>query len=350
MRASDEVGRCGVTKGRTTLGIGIIGAGHFAARHAGALAEAGDMRVAAACRRDAAALAAFVAAHGGRGYRDVEALLADPDVDAVVIASPHHLHEAHACAAARAGKPMLLEKPMAPDLAACDRIAAAARAARVGLMLGHTLRFAAPVVAARRLIAGGEIGEVRYGRAAMIRIWMQANRRDWHMDRARGGGMLLTAGIHALDALLWLMPAPPRRVHAVLATRFHDMDADDVAQLAIRFADGAIGSVASIGYRDGAPLGAIEIAGTRGVLALDPAKGLRLGRGGAWTDIALAPAANVVGDALVEEWRAFGRMVRDGAPPAVDGAAGRAAIAVIAAACESSARGVEIDVDAGVRA
>ncbi len=333
-----------MTGGRTSLGIGIIGAGHFGARHAAALTKAGGFHVAAACRQDAAALAAFVAAHGGRAHRDVAALLADPDVDAVVVASPHHLHEAHAIAAAHAGKPMLLEKPMAPDLASCDRIAAAARAAGVGLMLGHTLRFAAPVAAAREAIARGEIGEPRFGRAAMIRIWMQANRRDWHMDRRQGGGMLLTAGIHALDALLWLMPAPPRRVHAAIATRFHDMQADDVAQLTIRFADGAIGSVTSVGYRDGGPVGGIEIMGTRGALTLDPAKGVRLARDGVWADWPADPPANALGEALVEEWRAFGRMLRDGAPPAVDAEAGRLAIAVIAAALESSAHGAEVDV------
>lgn len=329
---------------KPVLGIGIIGAGYFGARHAAALAKAGGFRVAAACRQDEKALAAFVAAHGGRGHRDVDALLVDPEVDAVAIASPHHLHEAHAIAAVRAGKPILLEKPMAPSVGACDRIIAAARDAGVGVLLGHTLRFAAPVVAARAMIARGEIGAVRYGRAAMIRIWMQDNRRGWHMEPGTGGGMLLTAGIHALDALLWLMPSPPRRVHGVAATQFHEMNADDTAQLTIRFADGSIGSVASVGYRDGAPVGGLEIVGTQGVLAVDPAKGVRLGRGGAWSDVPLTLPANVIGEALVEEWRAFGRMIHDGAPPAVDVEAGRTSIAVIEAAFESSRRGVEVDI------
>jgi phthalate 4,5-cis-dihydrodiol dehydrogenase len=333
-----------VTGGKAALGVGIIGAGHFGARHAAALAKAGGFRVAASCRQDEAALVAFVSAHGGRGHRDVAALLADPEVDAVVIASPHHLHEEHAIAAARAGKPVLLEKPMAPTVASCDRITAAAQEAGVGVLLGHTLRFAAPVIAAREMIARGEIGAVRYGRAAMIKIWMQDNRRGWHMEPGTGGGMLFTAGIHALDALLWLMPSAPRRVHAVAAAQFHEMNADDVAQLTLRFADGAIGSVASVGYRDGAPVGGIEIVGTHGVLALDPARGVRLGRGGVWGDVPLTLPANVIGEALVEEWRAFGRMIRDGAPPAVDAAAGRTSIAVIEAAFESSRRGVEVDV------
>jgi len=212
------------------------------------------------------------------------------------------------------------------------------------VLLGHTLRFAAPLVAARRLVAEGGLGPVRFARGAMVKIWMQDNRRPWHLDPRRGGGMLLTAGIHMLDALLWLVDAPVRRIHAAAATSFHDMDADDVVQMTLRFEGGAIASLASVGYRDGAPSGGVELVCERGMLAVDPGSGVRVGRGGTWTDLPLALPKDVVGEALVEEWRAFGRMVRDGTPPAVDAAAGRAAIAVIAAAFESARRGAEVDV------
>ena len=82
------------------------------------------MRLVAASRTNAAALAEFTARYGGRGYTDYADLLADPAVDAVVIATPHHLHTAAVEAAAQAGKHILLEKPMAPTLAECDRILA----------------------------------------------------------------------------------------------------------------------------------------------------------------------------------------------------------------------------------
>ncbi len=119
---------------RNSLGVGIIGAGSFGERHAQALAALDDVRLVAATRTNPAALAEFTARYGGRGYTDYHALLADPAVEAVVIATPHHLHTGAVETAARAGKHILLEKPMAPTLAECDRILAAADQAGVPLI------------------------------------------------------------------------------------------------------------------------------------------------------------------------------------------------------------------------
>src|SRR3546814_4223960 len=85
------------------------------------------IRVAAVCREDAVAARAFAAEHGGTAYNDWRRVLDDAAVDAVVIATPHHLHREMAVAAAEAGKHVLLEKPMAPTVADCDAIIAAAK-------------------------------------------------------------------------------------------------------------------------------------------------------------------------------------------------------------------------------
>ncbi|MBL8699727.1 MAG: Gfo/Idh/MocA family oxidoreductase [Alphaproteobacteria bacterium] len=325
------------------LGIGIIGAGWWGGQHARAIARAEGVRLVAACRGDGG-VEDFVAAHGGTAHRSVEGVLADRAVDAVVVATPHHLHEAHAIAAARAGKHILLEKPMAPGTAACSRIIAAARATGVVLVLGHSLRFAAPLAAAKAWLDGGEFGAVRFARGAMIKLWMEANRRPWHLEPASGGGLLLTAGIHTLDAVLWLVGAPVRDVHAVVATGFHPMRVDDLAQLTLRFEGGAIGSVTSVGYRDGAPSGGIDLVCERGTIAIDPGRGVRLGQAAKWRDLPMALPADVPGQALVEEWRAFARAVRGEAAPAVDGEAGRRVVACIEAAFESARRGVTVEV------
>src|SRR5690606_23683958 len=95
------------------IGVGIIGAGHFGAVHAKALAGVSGARLVAACRNDAAGIGSFTQAHGGKPYTDWRALLDDGAVDAVVIATPHDLHRDIAIAALDAGKHVLLEKPMA---------------------------------------------------------------------------------------------------------------------------------------------------------------------------------------------------------------------------------------------
>ncbi|HVK91394.1 MAG TPA: Gfo/Idh/MocA family oxidoreductase, partial [Mycoplana sp.] len=108
------------------LGIGIIGAGHFGAAHSRALGSVQGARLVAACRNDPAGLAAFTAEFGGKGYVDYRDLLADPAVDAVVVALPHHLHTDVAIACAKAGKHIMIEKPVAPTVAECRSILAAA--------------------------------------------------------------------------------------------------------------------------------------------------------------------------------------------------------------------------------
>ena len=96
--------------------IGIIGAGLFGAKHAEAIATLPNGRVVAANRTNPTALEAFVSRYGGRAYTRYEDVLSDPEVDAVVIATPHHLHTEIVLNAARAGKHIMLEKPIALNL------------------------------------------------------------------------------------------------------------------------------------------------------------------------------------------------------------------------------------------
>ncbi len=165
------------------IGVGIIGAGHFGAVHARALAEVEEVRLVASCRENANAAAAFAAEHGGKSYGDWRALLEDPEVDAVLIATPHHLHEGIAIGAAQAGKHILLEKPMAPSVAACDAIRAAADANGIKLMIGHVMHFALPCLKAKEIIDSGILGAPILGSSWMIKLWMESNRRPGTLTR-----------------------------------------------------------------------------------------------------------------------------------------------------------------------
>ena len=97
------------------------------------------------------------------------------------------------------------------------------------------------IIAAKTMLNSGELGAVYFARSALLKLWMEPHRQAWHLDPACGGGMLFTAGIHALDGLLWLVGEPASSGYAGVATRFHDMPVDDLAELIIRFRGGAIG-------------------------------------------------------------------------------------------------------------
>lgn len=329
------------------IGVGIIGAGYIAGLHARAMERAGGFTLTAACSSRAESVQAFTVRHGGRATTDWRDLLADPAIQAVLIATPHALHEAAAIDAAKAGKHILLEKPMAESVAACTRIAAAASAHRIVLLLGHTMRFFHTCMVAKQLIEAGEIGEPVLGTSTMMKTWMQTNRRPWHLGASSGGGMLLTAGIHALDRLMWLMNAPVDRVSATLRTAFHDQEADDLALLFLRFANGAAGSVTSVGYRDGAPSFAAEIVGTKASLRLEliGTAGIAIGRNESWTSVPDSAEPDAQLRAITREWVALRLAIAQGAPPAVTAQDGRHVVAVIEAARRSAEQHREIAVE-----
>jgi len=319
------------------IGIGVIGAGDFGAAHARALAETEGVRLVAACREDEAALGAFTSQFGGRGYTDWRALLDDPDVDAVVIATPHALHAEMAIGAAGAGRHLFLEKPMAPTVAQCDAINAAFAESGTRLMIGHLVRFSKPCMAARRIVEEGTIGRPVLGTSWMIKLWMEQNRRGWHLRRDTGGGMLMTAGIHALDRLVWLMDDDVTSVSAMTGTHFHAQEADDSALLGLRFARGGIGQVQSVGYRNGGASFAMDLVCEDGTLHIDMESGVRLGRDGRWEDVPDSSEPGWMHEAIRREWAAFRDAVADGGPVPVSGDYGRRIIGIIEAAHASDA-------------
>jgi phthalate 4,5-cis-dihydrodiol dehydrogenase len=292
------------------MNVGIIGAGFFGAKHAEAITRHDDVRLVAVCRSSADAVAAFAERHGGTPYTRYQDLLADPRVDAVVIATPHATHEEIAVAAARAGKHVLLEKPMAPTAAACERIIAAFDAAGSALVVGHLTRFSRAYRLAKAMLDAGELGEIVTGISTMRKRWHEPNRRAWHLDRQQGGGVLLTAGIHALDRLTWLVSAPVSSVSAQIDVRFHDQDADDTAVLFLRYAGGVTGVVMSLGYADGAPQHDTVLTCTRGVLAIDAVAGVRVGRGEAFVPVPDSGGADWFDEALLAQLDAFLRATR----------------------------------------
>ena len=181
------------------LRLGIIGLGRAFSLMRPAFLASPEIALVAAADPRSEARARFVQEFGGAAYAGADELLRDASIDAVYIASPHQFHAAQAIAAAEAGKHVLVEKPMALTLAEAEAMVAAARAARVKLLVGHTHSFDAPIAATRAIIDSGEFGAVRLITALNFTDFLYRPRRAEELDTAQGGGVIFNQALHQID-------------------------------------------------------------------------------------------------------------------------------------------------------
>jgi predicted dehydrogenase len=221
-------------------------------------------------RRNAALAEDYARRHGvPRWYADADELIADPEVDAVYIATPPSSHKQYTLAAARAGKPVYVEKPMALNAAECDEMIAACRDAGVPLWVAYYRRAQPKFLAVRDLLAAGEIGDVRFARVLLQRVPEAAEAdpatRTWRFTpEVSGGGHLLDMGSHMLDLLdFFLGPVSAAQGMAVRQAGLYSAEDSVVANLA--FETGALG-VGVWNSASHAPADVIELVGDRGEL------------------------------------------------------------------------------------
>ncbi len=201
--------------------VALFGCGWIQDFHArGVLAHSRGELVAVANWREASARA-FAERHGvPRVTTDWEALASDPGIDAAIVATPNALHAPQSIALLRAGKHVLVEKPMATSVAECDAMIAAAREGGAVLMVAHCWRFRDEVRAMRARVAAGELGEIVKTRGYGVHAgWGPSG---WFVDPdLAGGGALVDMGVHAIDTARYLLGDPdPVRVCAVAGTRY----------------------------------------------------------------------------------------------------------------------------------
>ena len=226
------------------VGWGLIGCGDIAARRvASALRESAGGTLAAVARARAPLAAAFAQEHGARRWHaDWRDLLRDPDVTAVYVATPVRLHAEQAIAAAEAGKHVLCEKPMALDVAQCERMIAAARAHGVRLGVAY-YRHHYPVVARlRALLAAGEIGQPVLAQVEVFEPFdaTAGQPRSWLLSRAEaGGGPMMDFGCHRIEVLLDLLGPLAEARGFPANVRFHERDVEDTCVARLAFRSGA---------------------------------------------------------------------------------------------------------------
>lgn len=309
----------------------VLGYGMFGRHHARCLADCPDVELAAIASTSEADRAAARAAHpGARVEADWRAVVAAPDLDAVAIVTPNHLHAEMALAALEAGKAVLVEKPLATTLADCDRLIEAA--GRVGrpLSVGFELRQGAQWATIQRLVRDGTVGRPRFVRLGLFRFPFRPGGRGWRHDRARVGSWILEEPIHHIDLLLWWCAAcgGPTEVTAHGRLRPDGLAPSFTASL--RFADGTVASLAQTVEGFGHHL-TVELVGAEGALrsvwsAADarsehPAFELRARRHGGEVEEDHTPAASGELVELALQARATAAAFAQGRPlvPAEDG-------------------------------
>lgn len=244
---------------------GIVSTGTIAAHFAEDLKRAGNARLVAVCSRDRARAKAFATAHGAkRAHGSLREMLADPEIEAVYVASPNHMHAETAHAALTAGKSVLVEKPLSTTAAEAEALAALARRKGLFLMEGLWTRFLPAMDLVRRRIAEGAIGEVTSvgGDLCFRHAYDPASR---FFDPKSGGGVLLDLGVYAISLVRHIL-GEPKSVYSKV--KLAPSGADIRANLSFIYDDDRGANMLVSFEQEGANLMVIE--GTEGHLVLQP--------------------------------------------------------------------------------
>lgn len=184
--------------------FGLVGAGAIGALRAEALRRSGSTSLVAVSDLDESR--ARAAAPGARYHASAEALVADDEIEAVVISTPPQFHEPLAVEAVRRGKHVLVEKPMAATVDACRRMVDAAADAQRLLTVGFNHRYFPALKVVRDAVRSGELGQLKQVRAYAGHMGLQEFKAPWMYDAGvMGGGALMDNGIHILDLCRYVM-------------------------------------------------------------------------------------------------------------------------------------------------
>jgi UDP-N-acetyl-2-amino-2-deoxyglucuronate dehydrogenase len=330
-----------------TIGFAILGTGMVADYHRKAVEANGDLgvRLVAVGHYNPDRFAE-ISARFGVPCVSQEEMLADPAVDVVCICTPSGQHAEQAIAAARAGKHVLVEKPMALSLADADAMIAACEWAGVQLGVALQRRVTPPFQRIHRAIEAGDLGELTLGVVTIPYHRPQAyfDQADWRGTWALdGGGVLMNQGIHLVDLLVWYM-GDPAEVQARAGTLHRDIEVEDTLAATLRFGSGALATItATTTAAPGFPH-RVEIYGTGGGIQVegesvrrwdlaDPAgasvepvpigRAASAGAGGDPRGIAATGHIAIVRD--------FVEALRTGRAPRIDGREGRRSLAAVLA-------------------
>ena len=328
--------------------VGLAGLGSMGRNHLRVLAAHPDADLVAVADPLATALAAATAQSGAQGFAEPQTMIAETDLDAIVIASPTTTHVPLALAAIERGIAVLVEKPVAASVDGALRVVAAANASGVPVQVGHVERFNPAVLELGRLIKDGWLSS----------IYSIASRRAGPFPaRIRDVGVTIDLATHDADILSWIAGERPSRVYAETAQRIHASHEDLLFGL-LHFPSGATGML-DVNWLTPAKRRQLVVVGEEGMFELDyltqrltftratDTTNPRLIGGYAPTfegDVAELPV--VSGEPLAAEIEAFLRVVREGGRPLVDAEDGLWAVAIATSLLTAAATGQAVDLSA----
>ena len=335
--------------------IALIGLGMAVTPHAKSLLDLQDhVEVACAISPTAARREAFAARFPFPTADSLGPILADRSIGAVAVLTPPNTHLEIAAELARAGKHVLLEKPLDVSTARAERLVAACRDAGVtlGVVLQHRFKPAAERLAA--ILRGRALGEI-VNCSTTIRLWRPQTYYDepGRGTRARdGGGVLLTQGIHTLDLMLSLAGPIMEVSGYARTTSVHRMETEDLVCAAVRFASGAVGVIdATTAAYPGGPE-RIELIGTKGTASLiGTALDVHFSDGDREQLAADASPGGTGADPMafphdyhLGVWRDFLDAIDQGRPPRISGAEALEVHRLIGALLEAGTTGRKVEV------
>jgi predicted dehydrogenase len=320
-------------------GLCVVGCGAFAKTFArGVNPLRGRINLFFASR-DRSRAQEYSAQFGGAGaFGSYEAAAAHPAVDAMYLCTPHHLHLEHVRLAARAGKHILVEKPIAPTLPEARQIIDAARQAGVALMVAENYRFMAAVRECRRLVENGTIGQLR-----LVQLQEEApfSPGGWRNQKdLNGGGILIDGGIHKIHFLRYLSGEPASIYATALPEVLDNHEGEDGVVIIARWKSGAVGLInhSWAACRQPSPR-LVSVSGSKGRLTFAAGESwLRIERGDSEETLSFPPD-NAGLTAMVQE---FLNSIRENREPETSGTEGLKDLSLVLKAYESIERGVPI--------
>lgn len=346
--------------GGPTVGVGIVGAGGISRAHVHAYQSfPGECRIVAVADVDADRARAAAGAIGEdvAAYGSPEELFARDDIQLVSICTPPFTHAELAIAAMRAGKEVLVEKPMAASLDEADRMIAAAKETGRILSVVFQYRWIPDWWRAKQLIDTGALGPIRLARAECL-WWRGPKYYDvwWRGTWEREcGGATMNHAIHHIDTFLWML-GEPVSVYAESFALTHEIEVEDLSLAIVHFRSGAIGQITST-TSDPLDLARMEFSGERAALTMPWRLTAVKERPDGFPerdDEAIERLERVAAGILMPEHTGHAAQVRDvldamreGRQPLVDGREGRRSLELITAIYKSAATGQRVELPLG---